>query len=163
MWGEEEEEQSRRAPSALQAHVRADVERGVVEMDGPHHFTPCAYRGNRPADEAERSLWERFAKQVERDHVKEAHFQSKRVPMLRIALTDYADAELHVKMDSKLVVEQMSGRWKIKHPDMRELAREAWEILRDHPVTFEWVPRADNARADALANASMDARADIDR
>lgn len=82
---------------------------------------------------------------------------------VRRALEIAPDAELHVKMDSKLVVEQMSGRWKIKHPDMRELAREAWEILRDHPVTFEWVPRADNARADALANASMDARADIDR
>lgn len=82
---------------------------------------------------------------------------------VRRALEIAPDAELHVKMDSKLVVEQMSGRWKIKHPAMRELAREAWEILRDHPVTFEWVPRADNARADALANASMDARADIDR
>lgn len=79
------------------------------------------------------------------------------------ALAIAPDAELHVKLDSRLLVEQMSGRWKIKHPDMRALAREAWEILRDHPVTFEWVPRADNARADALANESMDARADIDR
>ena len=32
------------------------------------------------------------------------------------------DAELEVRMDSKLVVEQMSGRWKIKHPDMQQLA-----------------------------------------
>jgi len=32
---------------------------------------------------------------------------------------------VHVRMDSKLVVEQMSGRWKIKHPDMQDLARAA--------------------------------------
>ena len=35
------------------------------------------------------------------------------------------EADLEVRMDSKLVVEQMSGRWKIKHPDMVPLAAEA--------------------------------------
>lgn len=34
-----------------------------------------------------------------------------------------ADARVEVRLDSKLVVEQMSGRWQVKHPDMRELAR----------------------------------------
>ena len=59
-------------------------------------------------------------------------------------------------MDSKLVVEQMSGRWQIKHPDMRKLAMEAREILPYGNLTFTWIPRADNVRADALANEALD-------
>lgn len=65
-------------------------------------------------------------------------------------------ADIHVRMDSQLVVEQMSGRWKIKHPAMRELAEEARALIGHRTVTFEWIPRADNARADALANRAMD-------
>lgn len=65
-------------------------------------------------------------------------------------------ANIHVRMDSRLVVEQMSGRWKIKHPDMRELAEEARGLIGHRSVTFEWIPRADNARADAIANRAMD-------
>jgi probable phosphoglycerate mutase len=63
-----------------------------------------------------------------------------------------------VRMDSKLVVEQMSGRWQIKHAAMRELAREAVELRGSFDeVRFEWVPRAQNAAADRLANQAMDA------
>lgn len=65
-------------------------------------------------------------------------------------------AGIHVRMDSQLVIEQMSGRWKIKHPDMRELATEARELIGHRPVTFEWIPRAQNSRADAIANRAMD-------
>ena len=39
-----------------------------------------------------------------------------------------AQAQITVRMDSKLVIEQMSGRWQIKHPDMRELALKARNI-----------------------------------
>ena len=67
-------------------------------------------------------------------------------------------AALHVRMDSKLVVEQMSGRWKIKHPDMQELARQAKALIAGRHVRFEWVARAENALADAAANESMDRR-----
>ncbi len=68
-------------------------------------------------------------------------------------------ARIHVRMDSKLVVEQMSGRWKIKHPDMRELALEAQSVISGADVTFEWIAREFNSRADAVANQSMDRRA----
>jgi probable phosphoglycerate mutase len=71
------------------------------------------------------------------------------------------NANLHIRMDSKLVVEQMSGRWKIKHPDMAELAAEARQLLTGTPVSFEWIPRLDNSRADKLANLAMDLRADF--
>ncbi|RPK65563.1 Phosphoserine phosphatase 1 [Streptomyces sp. ADI96-02] len=65
--------------------------------------------------------------------------------------------EVRVRMDSKLVVEQMSGRWQIKHPDMKPLAARAAEILPRSAVTYEWIPRARNQHADRLANEAMDA------
>jgi ribonuclease HI len=71
------------------------------------------------------------------------------------------DANLHIRLDSKLVVEQMSGRWKIKHPAMAELAAEARQLLTGTPVSFEWIPRLDNSRADKLANLAMDLKADF--
>ncbi|WP_329194839.1 MULTISPECIES: bifunctional RNase H/acid phosphatase [unclassified Streptomyces] len=67
------------------------------------------------------------------------------------------DALVLVRMDSKLVVEQMSGRWKIKHPDMKPLATEAAAILPRAQVTYEWIPRERNKHADRLANEAMDA------
>lgn len=68
-----------------------------------------------------------------------------------------SDAQVLVRMDSKLVVEQMSGRWKIKHPDMKPLAAEAARILPRAQVTYEWIPRERNKHADRLANEAMDA------
>ncbi|NUP15230.1 MAG: bifunctional RNase H/acid phosphatase [Streptomyces sp.] len=66
-------------------------------------------------------------------------------------------ATVHVRMDSKLVIEQMSGRWKIKHPDMKPLAFEAARVLPAPQVTYEWIPREQNKHADRLANEAMDA------
>jgi probable phosphoglycerate mutase len=62
-----------------------------------------------------------------------------------------------VRMDSKLVVEQMSGRWQVRHAGLRPLAREA-VALRDafDAITFEWIPRERNKHADRLANEAMD-------
>ncbi|NED58594.1 reverse transcriptase-like protein, partial [Micromonospora aurantiaca] len=69
-------------------------------------------------------------------------------------------ARVEVRMDSKLVVEQMSGRWKIKHPDMIPLALEARELASGlGSVTYGWIPRNRNAHADRLANEAMDAAA----
>ena len=69
-------------------------------------------------------------------------------------------ADVEVRMDSKLVVEQMSGRWQIKHPDMRPLAAKARETARAlGRVSYTWVPRSRNAHADRLANQAMDTAA----
>ncbi|NPC96555.1 bifunctional RNase H/acid phosphatase [Nocardioides sp. zg-DK7169] len=76
---------------------------------------------------------------------------------LRLAAEHAPDAEIEVRMDSKLVVEQMSGRWKIKHPDMVPLAAEA-TALAPFGTTYTWVPRAENAYADRLANEALDGR-----
>ncbi|MFF7310835.1 bifunctional RNase H/acid phosphatase [Streptomyces sp. NPDC008137] len=69
------------------------------------------------------------------------------------------EATVHVRMDSKLVIEQMSGRWKIKHPDMKPLAAEAARVFPPGRVTYEWMPREQNKHADRLANEAMDAGA----
>jgi orotate phosphoribosyltransferase len=80
------------------------------------------------------------------------------------AATELGATDVAVRMDSKLVVEQMSGRWQIKHPDMRPLARRATELRRAFAtVTFEWIPRERNKHADRLANEAMDAAAGISR
>src|SRR5579859_3181406 len=69
-------------------------------------------------------------------------------------------ASAEVRMDSKLVVEQMSGRWQIKHPDLRALAAQARQASRAlGRVTYTWVPRERNKHADRLANEAMDAAA----
>jgi broad specificity phosphatase PhoE/ribonuclease HI len=63
-----------------------------------------------------------------------------------------------VRMDSKLVVEQMAGRWKVKHPGMAELHQQARALASTFDaVTFGWIPRERNKHADRLANEAMDA------
>lgn len=66
-------------------------------------------------------------------------------------------ARIEVRMDSKLVVEQMAGNWKIKHPAMRPLAAEAMRLAPPGTV-FTWVPREQNAHADRLANEALDGK-----
>jgi broad specificity phosphatase PhoE/ribonuclease HI len=79
---------------------------------------------------------------------------------LRAAAEIDPRADIEVRMDSKLVVEQMSGRWKVKHPDMKPLALTATEAARSFPrVSYTWVPREKNKDADRLANEAMDAAA----
>jgi broad specificity phosphatase PhoE/ribonuclease HI len=71
--------------------------------------------------------------------------------------------EVDVFMDSKLVVEQMSGRWKVKHPDMAPLHQQATALsTRFDRITYAWIPRAKNSHADRLANEAMDAAAEIE-
>lgn len=72
-------------------------------------------------------------------------------------------ARIEVRMDSKLVIEQMAGRWKIKHEDMKRLALQAQEIVRalkaaGGSVDWGWIPREKNKDADALSNDGMDGR-----
>ncbi|MCW2647506.1 MAG: hypothetical protein JWP07_3615 [Pseudonocardiales bacterium] len=78
------------------------------------------------------------------------------------AAAELGARRVSVWLDSKLIVEQMSGRWQVKHPDMRPLAREAADLVRRFDeVTFAWMPRARNTHADRLANEAMDRAAGI--
>jgi len=78
---------------------------------------------------------------------------------LRAAVDVDPACTVEVRMDSKLVVEQMSGRWQIKHEDMRRLAAQARGVLPPARVRYTWIPRAQNSHADRLANEAMDAAA----
>ena len=74
---------------------------------------------------------------------------------LELAREHAPDAAIEVRMDSKLVVEQMAGRWKVKHADMKPLALQAQRLV-SVPVTWTWVPRESNKAADALVNEALD-------
>jgi len=66
------------------------------------------------------------------------------------------EAKVEVAMDSKLVVEQMSGRWQIKHADMRDLAKQCRDAHNPSLITYQWIPRDENSHADRLANKALD-------
>ena len=67
------------------------------------------------------------------------------------------NAQIEVRMDSKLVVEQMSGNWKIKHENMKGLVEKARNAFDQSQVKYVWVPREDNLVADTLLNIALDA------
>ncbi len=65
--------------------------------------------------------------------------------------------EVLVRADSKLLVEQLSGRWRVKNPTLIRLHEEARALIREFDrVRFEHVPRAKNRVADKLANRGVD-------
>ena len=67
------------------------------------------------------------------------------------------NAQIEVRMDSKLVVEQMSGNWKIKHENMKGLVEKARNAFAQSQVKYVWVPREGNLEADTLLNIALDA------
>ncbi len=78
--------------------------------------------------------------------------------------TKLGATEVDVRMDSQLVVEQMSGRWKVKHPDLKALIEQAMSLATTFErITYAWIPRAENSHADRLANEAMDAAAELEK
>ena len=74
------------------------------------------------------------------------------------AAAPFRASRVHVRADSKLVVEQVNGRWKVKQAHLRPLLDEARRLLAGYAeVDLRHVPRAENADADALVNAALDA------
>lgn len=84
-----------------------------------------------------------------------AEYQGAIAGLAQARLID-EQAYVEVRLDSKLVVEQMSGRWQIKHPAMRDLAKQARSVLPPSQVSYVWVGREQNQRADALVNQALD-------
>ena len=77
--------------------------------------------------------------------------------------TKVGATEVDVRMDSKLVVEQMSGRWQVKHPDLQVLIKQAMALATKFDrISYAWIPRAENSHADRLANEAMDAAAELE-
>src|SRR6267154_3194243 len=78
-----------------------------------------------------------------------------------IAALDYAVANgikrLRVQSDSQLIVNQIKGLYKVKHPDLRPLHERAKKLAAGlESFTIQYVPREQNREADAAANAALD-------
>ena len=79
------------------------------------------------------------------------------------AAAELGAVEVQVQLDSKLVIEQMAGRWQVKHEAMRPLKRQAAELATGFDrISYEWIPRERNRQADRLANEAMDAAAGVE-
>jgi ribonuclease HI len=79
---------------------------------------------------------------------------------LRWALETAGASRVRVFSDSELIVRQVEGRYKVKHPDMIPLHREAASLLRRfEKASLTHVRREQNREADALANRALDLKA----
>jgi ribonuclease H / adenosylcobalamin/alpha-ribazole phosphatase len=73
------------------------------------------------------------------------------------AVSEWKPDRLEVFLDSKLVVEQVNGRWKIKEARLQSLQTRAKELLAGFPeFEIKHVERERNKGADALANMAID-------
>lgn len=78
--------------------------------------------------------------------------------LLLTAAKERGAQKLDVFGDSKLVVSQLSKQWKINYPHLRELAKKAWAAGDGMQVSYSWVPREKNKRADELSNEAIDGK-----
>lgn len=110
----------------------------VSTIDGEILHEECRYLGIRTNNEAE--------------------YQAVIDSLHWLINSDIKSENIVWRLDSMLVVEQLSRRWKIKEARLQELAAVCWQLLTqlNTPHRFQYVPRAENARADALANQAMD-------
>jgi len=88
--------------------------------------------------------------------VKQGEAEYMALIMLLKAAKDRGIKSLRVYGDSKLVVSQISRQWKINLPHLRLLAREAWDLAEGMDITYSWIPREENKRADMLSNEGID-------
>ncbi len=135
---------------------RSGPRRLLVEADGGSRGNPgpAAY-GALVRDPETREVLAEDAKYLGETTNNVAEY-SGLVAALTMARAIDPAAMVEARLDSKLVVEQMSGRWKIKHEEMRRLALQARQILPSGQVTYQWIPRELNSAADRLANEAMD-------
>lgn len=75
-------------------------------------------------------------------------------------IEDTGADQVLIRLDSTLVVEQVSGRWKVKQESLKPYVQEARYLMSNSavPVALEYVPRAQNSRADALVNECLDSQ-----
>lgn len=140
-------------------HVGENLVRLIIEADGGSRGNPGnAGAGAVVLSEADQVLCE-IARYVGVATNNVAEYTGL-IAGLQAAISIDSAASIHVRMDSKLVIEQMGGGWKLKHPDMISLGAKVQELVRGRSVTWEWIPREQNTRADTLANKAMDEQAD---
>ena len=86
-----------------------------------------------------------------------AEYEAVALALVEAQKLGLAGREIEVRMDSKLVVEQILGNWKIKEPELRKQAQKVRDLLKDFgTVTFTYIPREENTVADRLVNEALD-------
>jgi ribonuclease H / adenosylcobalamin/alpha-ribazole phosphatase len=134
------------------------VTRFVVEADGGSRGNPGPAAYGSVVKDSDGTVLREIAEHIGTASNNVAEYRGLIAGLEAVRELD-AGANVEARLDSKLVVEQMSGRWKIKHPSMRLLAMRAREVLPPENVTYTWVPRERNKHADRLANEALDAAA----
>ena len=117
----------------------------IIDETGATQYDASAYLGVATNNEAEYQAFLAAATWIKNRVVAES-LQNQPIESLEFLL------------DSKLVVEQLSKRWKIKEPRMLALAQACWQLLKEInvPYTIGHIPREKNAQADALVNQALD-------
>jgi len=111
---------------------------GAVIIDGETTFELKKYLGERQTNN-----W--------------AEYEAVALALTEAKEKGLARRALEVRMDSQLVVEQLSGNWKIKEPALKTQAAKVRTLLIDFPShKFLYVPRAQNKEADRLVNEAID-------
>ncbi len=132
----------------------------IVEADGASRGNPgAASYGTVVRDADTGELLAELAEAIGRATNNVAEYRGV-IAGLEAARQIDPEARIEVRLDSKLVVEQLSGRWQVKHPDMKPLAERARRAFPVNGVNFTWVPRSQNKHADKLANEALNAAAE---
>jgi ribonuclease HI len=86
-----------------------------------------------------------------------AEYEAVALALAQAKKLGFTDRSLEIRMDSQLVVEQLSGNWKIKEAGLKAQAEKVRALLKDFPsYKFLYVPRAQNKEADRLVNEAID-------
>jgi ribonuclease HI len=85
----------------------------------------------------------------------EAEYQGLLLLLGEIAKRDLRGVQ--ISGDSKLVIFQMKGEWKVRQPHLQLLWQKAQELAKGRNLRYSWIPRERNSQADALSNRALDA------
>ena len=137
--------------------MMARMETIVVYTDGGARGNPGPAGAGAIAYEGEKVILE--LKQYLGDKQTNNYAEYEAVALALAALKEqgFAGRAVEVRMDSKLVVEQISGNWKIKEPTLKPLAAKVHGLLKEFSsFVFTYVPREQNKEADRLVNEALD-------
>lgn len=79
---------------------------------------------------------------------------------IRYIQIQWPGAVIHCCLDSELVVKQLNGQYRVKHPDLQPLYAQIKLLEMAHSMRYTHIPRERNQEADRLANKAMDERSE---
>jgi len=128
---------------------------GARNNPGPAAVGIVIYSGGKRASRFKQFLGNQTNNWAEYEAVHLALVEAKRLGL--------GGADVEVRLDSKLVAEQLMGRWKVKEPSLKpQWSKVRAQIAADFPrITFVHIPREENAEADTLVNEALDEELNI--